>query len=223
MPEVLKKYDMRGKTIGQFCCNNGRELLSLVRTTGAKGGIGFDIAENMVAFANGKAKELPIPCRFIAENILDIGSEYDDTFDFVILTIGALCWFKSLNDYFKVVCRTLKKGGVIIVNEQHPLSNMLAAESDEGYDANHPLDLKFSYFEHEWVGNDGMGYITGKSYKSKTFTDYTHSLSEIISSMCKNGVVITDMKEFDYDISGNFDNLSGQGIPLSLILEGRKD
>ena len=67
--DVLKKYDMRGKKIGQFCCNNGRELLSLVKTTGAESGIGFDIAENMVAFANEKAEKLSIPCRFIAKNM----------------------------------------------------------------------------------------------------------------------------------------------------------
>lgn len=28
---LLKKFDTEGKTIGQFCSNNGRELLSLVR------------------------------------------------------------------------------------------------------------------------------------------------------------------------------------------------
>ena len=49
------------KTIGQFCCNNGRELLSLVKCGRAKKGIGFDIAENQVAFANEKAKELNLP------------------------------------------------------------------------------------------------------------------------------------------------------------------
>ena len=29
--KVLQKYDLKGKTIGQFCCNNGRELLSLAK------------------------------------------------------------------------------------------------------------------------------------------------------------------------------------------------
>ncbi len=221
--DVLKKYDMRGKKIGQFCCNNGRELLSLVKTTGAESGIGFDIAENMVAFANEKAEKLSIPCRFIAKNILDIGNEYDNSFDFVVLTIGAICWFKSLPEYFRIVCRTLKKGGVIIMSEQHPISNMLATDGDKEYDAEHPLNLAFSYFEHEWIGNDGMGYIAGKSYPSKTFTDYTHSLSDIIGSMCENGIVITGMKEFDIDISANFPELDGKGVPLSMILEGRKD
>ncbi len=55
---VLKKIHTEGAVIGQFCCNNGRELLSLVKSGKMAKGVGFDIAENQVAFANEKAKEL---------------------------------------------------------------------------------------------------------------------------------------------------------------------
>jgi len=63
---VLKQIHMEGAVIGQFCCNNGRELLSLVKSGKARKGIGFDIAENQVLFANEKAKELQLPCMFEA-------------------------------------------------------------------------------------------------------------------------------------------------------------
>ena len=48
-------------------------------------------------------------------------------------------------------------------------------------------------------------------------------MSEIISGMCKNGIVVTDLQEFDYDISGGFTTLDHQGYPLSMILQGRKE
>ena len=73
---VLKQIRTEGAVIGQFCCNNGRELLSLVKCGKAKKGIGFDIAENQVAFANEKAKELGLPCEFEAVNIYDIDDRY---------------------------------------------------------------------------------------------------------------------------------------------------
>ena len=57
---VLKRINTEDAVIGQFCCNNGRELLALVKSGRAKRGIGFDIAENQVAFANDKAKELQL-------------------------------------------------------------------------------------------------------------------------------------------------------------------
>ncbi len=218
---ILKKYDLRGKSIAQFCCNNGRELLSLVKTTGAKEGVGFDIAANMVAFANEKAAKLNLPCHFVEANILELDDTYKEAFDFVFITIGGTCWFKSLQEYFAVIAKCLKKGGCIVINDTHPVGNMIATPGDEGYDDKTPTNIVFSYFEHEWIGTGGMYYMTGREYASKTFTDYTHSLSEFIDGLCANGIVVTGLKEYDYDISGGFPQISGRRIPLSMILEGR--
>lgn len=55
--DEIANFDFSNKTIGQFCCNNGRELLSLMGT-GAGKGVGFDIAENQVAFANSISKQM---------------------------------------------------------------------------------------------------------------------------------------------------------------------
>ena len=99
---VLMLIHTEGTVIGQFCCNNGRELLSLVKSGKARKGIGFDIAENQVAFANEKAKELRLPCVFEAVNIYDIDDRYKALFDVVIITIGALCWFKDLNRFLQL-------------------------------------------------------------------------------------------------------------------------
>ena len=99
---------------------------------------------------------------------------------------------------------------------------MLATEGDAEFEPEHRKECHFSYFEHEWTGNGGMYYITQKSYHSKTFTDYTHSMSEIISGICDNGIVITGLKEFDYDISGGFSVIDRSGFTLSMILQGKK-
>jgi|GEM_PF-5145744 hypothetical protein len=42
---ALLKIGLEGKTVAQFCCNNGRELLTLLNM-GADAGTGFDITEN---------------------------------------------------------------------------------------------------------------------------------------------------------------------------------
>ena len=222
MAEVLKKIRTEGMTIGQFCCNNGRELLSLVKSGKAAKGVGFDIAENQVAFANEKAKELNLPCVFEAVNVYDIDDRHREAFDVVMITIGALCWFDDLNRFFAVVSKCMKPGAVLVINEQHPCTNMLAGEGDEGFDPEHRTESLFSYFEHEWTGNGGMYYMTQKSYRSKTFTDFTHSMSEIISGICSNGIVVTGLQEFDYDISGGFAAIDHRGYPLSMILQGKK-
>lgn len=220
--DVLRTINVEGKVIGQFCCNNGRELLSLVKSGKAKKGVGFDIAENQVAFANEKAKELGLPCEFVAANVYDIDDRYKEQFDLVIITIGALCWFEDLKRFFGIVAKCMKPGAEIVINEQHPCTNMLATSGDEPYDPDHALECHYSYFEHQWTSNGGMYYMTQKCYESKTFTDFTHSMSEIMTGMCSNGIVITGLKEFDYDISGGFAAVDRKAFPLSMIIQGRK-
>lgn len=110
MIEILNDFDFKGKTISQFCCNNGRELLSLFKM-GAAYGVGFDIAENQISFANMIAKELQMNCTFIATDILEIDNKFYNTFDYIFITIGALTWFQDLNAFFKKVSECLKEGG----------------------------------------------------------------------------------------------------------------
>ena len=222
MAELLKKTDTEGRVVGQFCCNNGRELLSLVKCGRARRGVGFDIAENQVAFAREKAAELQLPCEFAAVNIYDIDETYRELFDVVIITIGALCWFRDLNRFFRIVAGCMKPGAVILINEQHPCTNMLAMEKESVFDPAHRLECKYSYFRQEWTGNDGMYYMTQKRYRSKTFTDFTHPLSEIVNGMCAAGIAVTGLQEFDYDISGALEGANGSGYPLSMILTGTK-
>jgi len=220
---VLKGLPTEGAVIGQFCCNNGRELLSLVKSGKAARGIGFDIAENQVAFAREKAAELELPCAFEAINIYDIGDQYKEMFDIVLITIGALCWFKDLNRFFEIVAECMKTGSTMVIHECHPCVNMIAAEGEDEYDAAHRLECKYSYFDNVWTGNDGIYYMTKKEYPSKTFTDFTHSMGEIITGMCSNGLVVTGLQEYDYDISEGFSGAEKQGFPLSMIITGRKD
>lgn len=175
-----------------------------------------------MAFANQKAGELNLPCLFEAVNVYDIDDLYREVFDVVIITIGALCWFKDLNRFFAIVAKCMKPGAIIVINEEHPCTHMLAAEGDETFDPKHRTECVYSYFEHEWTGNGGMYYMTQKAYRSKTFTDFTHSMSEIITGMCSNGIVITELQEFDYDIGTGFFALDHHGFPLSMIIRGQK-
>jgi len=218
LADVLRRFDGTGKTIGQFCCNNGRELLSLVKSSRAKHGIGIDIAENQITFANEKARELGLPCDFVASDPLTLGTEFDERFDLVLLTIGVVRWFRDLNALFAKVSSSLKRGGVLILNEQHPVANMFGCPVNDHVDAR----LVHSYFSKETTSTNGMTYITQKPYSSKPFVEYTHPLGRIINALCRANLNLCSLTEYDYDLSDDFVHLDGRGIPLSLIMEARK-
>ena len=48
-------------------------------------------------------------------------------------------------------------------------------------------------------------------------------MSEIITGLCTNGIVITGMHEYDYDISGGYEEIDRKSFPLSMIICGRKE
>lgn len=221
--DELTHFELKGKTIAQFCCNNGRELLSLY-TMGAEAGVGFDIAENMISFANATAKELQMNCSFVATDILDIDSSYYEKFDYIFITVGAITWFKDLKVFFSKVESCLKAGGYLMIHEQHPVTDMLAIEGEENYDAASPNKLVNSYFRQEpWIENNGMGYMSdsSKTYK-RTFYSYSHNMSDILNAITDNGMQIRKLKEFDFDVSSSFNKLNKKGIPLSYILISQK-
>ena len=217
----LEQIGLTGKSIGQFCCNNGRELLAIV-AQGAREGIGFDFAENQVQFANGIAAALNLPCTFVTTDILEIDASYEDRFDLTLITIGSLCWFKDLSLFFNKVSRCTRKDGVVLVHETHPVTDMLAIPGEANYDEHSPGNLVNSYFQNTWIESSGMRYITRNAYASKTFTSYTHPLSTVITAAIESGLQVCKFQEFDRDLSGDFAAVENRGIPLSYILRLRR-
>lgn len=215
--DELNAMDFHGKTVAQFCCNNGRELLSLMGLGPAEG-VGFDIAENILAQGRETAEKAGVQnCRFVACNILDIPREYHGAFDFVFFTIGAITWFEDLGPLFQKVAECLKPGGTLLIHEAHPIMNMLPLPGEEGFDENRLNAVAYSYFRKEpWVENEGMGYISD-AYPSKTFISFSHTLSDILNAISGAGMRLTKFNEYAYDI-GLSDAYDGKGFPLSYLL-----
>ena len=222
LKEMIENMDFNGKTVAQFCCHDGRELLSLM-DGGATRGVGFDIAENMVAHATEIAKKAGITnCTFHACNILEIPDSYDNQFDFILFTIGGIIWFEDLSLLFKKVSNCLKEGGVLLINDFHPIVNMLALPGDSEYDPDNLNRVVHSYFtKAPWVSNEGMGYMSTLE-KSKTFTSHRHKTSDIINALVKNNLRIAKFEEYDYDIMIETKDYEEIGFPLSFILVAEK-
>jgi SAM-dependent methyltransferase len=221
--EVFRRIGLSGKRVAHLCCNNGRELISILKM-GAAHGTGFDISDEAIREARLLAELAQIRCDFVRTNLLDIGYEYDATFDVVFFSVGALTWFHELNPLFDIVARILAPHGWLVVYEMHPFTDMLALKTDEGYDANDEMKIVFSYFRGEpWVDEDGLDYVGGTTYASKPSYSFPHTLGETISAIAGHGLVIYEMREFPHDLSNGFQGVEKQQkLPLSYLLLARK-
>ena len=220
--EALSRIGVAAKAVGQLCCNNGRELLSVVKM-GARSGVGFDLAENFIAEGARIARETGLNARFVCTDITQIPPEFTGTFDLLIVTAGALCWFRDLEALFAKAAEVLAAQGYLLIHEIHPFTQMLAYQSEPDYDAAHPDRPIYSYFRTDvWVETDGMDYVGGTTYASKPFTSFSHTMASIITAMARNGLTIAEMHEFPEDISAGFGHLKERGLPLSYLLLARK-
>lgn len=222
LDELIGKDASKEKVIAQFCCNNGRETCALL-AYGYQKTVGFDIAENMIAYANQMAKTLNLNAEFNATNILDIDAKFNQTFDTILLTVGAITWFKDPFDLFAVAYRCLKKGGTLIIEDIHPFSNQLATPSEVGFQLDHPKLPIHDYFKSSpWIEEGSMGYMTGKKEGSKTFFSYSHTLSSLLMGLINHGFSISFFSENSVCQANLFDHLNHQGLPLTYLLRAVK-
>lgn len=221
--EALKQMELSGGSIAQFCCNNGRELMSVVKNTGAREGVGFDIAANILAQARQIAAEAGVPCTFVDGDVCEAPAEYDGRFDLILVTVGALCWMERLQPFFERVAACLKPGGRLLIHEAHPVTGMFAVQQEAAFDPAEPARLCYSYFKTEpFVDTYGMVYLAGTTYDSKPFTCFVHTLGAIVTAAAESGLRITRLREYDTDLSGDTEEMSGKGLPLSYLLLAEK-
>ena len=109
----------------------------------------------------------------------------------------------------------------MLIHDFHPFMNMLPLPGEDCYSDAAVRLLEHKYFTAEpWIENNGMGYISG-DYASKTFTSFSHSVSELVNSIIQSGMNIKLLNEYDYDI-GLSDVYDTFGLPLSLLLLAEK-
>lgn len=216
----LKKINFGGKTIAQLPCNNGRELLSLLKL-GAKKAVGFDISDIAIDEAIELTEISGLNAEFIRTDILEINSNFYNQFDFIYISEGSLQWFPSLDDYFKIVSNLLKKEGQILIFEMHPFSYFF--EQSYELDRKITLDDLISYFEKGPYSYDtGMDYVGQTKYQAKPCFWFMHKLSDILSAIIKNDIMLTEFEEFNDEMAENMMIKHLKKFPLSYIMIGQK-
>lgn len=215
----LTEINLTGKIITQMPCNNGRELLSLMRL-GAKEGIGFDISDVDISEAKQLADISKLNAKFIRTNILEIGDKYNEYFDFGYISEGSLQWFPDLYDYFNVVSRMLKKGGQILIFEMHPFAYFF----ENGFDfGKQNFDKLTSYFEKGPYGyKTGLDYVGGVEYEASKCFWFMHKMSDIINALFRAGFEIEEFEEYNLEMANNQETKLYEKFPLSYMLVAKK-
>jgi len=157
-----------------------------------------------------------VELELVRTSIYDIAGTYDDAYDIVYVTVGALGWLPDLRAFFALVARILRPGGVLFIYEMHPLLDMLDPEAG--------LALKRSYFTREPMVEAGApDYLDPTQQISEASYWFHHTLSEIMSGCLQSGLAIERFEEHAHDVSMVFASLAPLGmLPLSYVLLARR-
>lgn len=215
--EVYAGLEVEGKRALQVCCNNGRELLSLLRL-GATAGVGVDLAEGNLEQGRrlAQAAGLQGRVRFVQGNALALPDDLG-TFGMAIITVGALGWLPRLQPLFDGIAARLDVGGMLFVYEMHPILDIFDPEAG-------PSPVR-DYFDRAPLAEDGGPdyYEPDKHIEAPSYW-FHHTLSDVIGGCLRAGLRLERFEEHPHDISmvyRAFRDLPARP-PLSYTLVARK-
>lgn len=188
--KFIKDLDLAGKVVAHVQTNNGRELISLMRASTAKEGVGFDISDDAIKVARELGAIAKVNARFERVNIFEIPEKYNGYFDFVYITEGSLSWLPCMDEYFKVMARLLKPGGKILIQEIHPVAFILHGTSGE----------RVNYTDkgpHKMIHS--LDYVGSIDYSPTDCNWFMHTMADIWNALAKHDFEITQFTESTED------------------------
>ena len=155
---LQEKIHVTGKDVIQLCCNNARELLS-IKNLGAKRCVGVDMTEGFIQQGRELAKVANQEIELFSMDVYDIPDSWNDSFDVVYITVGAIIWLQDLNKFFTLIHKLLRNNGYLLLYDMHPILNMFEPMSDE------PLVPKYPYLKTEpFIDEEGYDYYRRNIY-----------------------------------------------------------
>ena len=180
--------DVKGKKILHLQCHFGLDTLSLARMGAAVTGV--DFSDHAIKNAHELSGKAGLNAKFICCNIYDLPQLLDDTFDIVFTSYGTIGWLPDLDKWASIVNRYLKPGGQFVFAEFHPVVWMFDNDFNE---------VLYSYHKTEPIIETQTGTYADKSAPIETeMITWNHGLAEVFSSLLKQGLKISQFREYDY-------------------------
>lgn len=216
--------DIKGKTILHLQCHFGQDTLQMARMGAQTTGV--DLSDKAIEAARKINDQLGLGSKFICCDIYDLPNHLDEQFDMVFASYGTIGWLPDINKWASIVSRYLKPGGQFIFAEFHPVVWMF----DDDFSK-----VAYKYSNSDPIVETEQGTYTDGGEKLETeCVSWNHSLSEVITSLLKQGVELADFQEYDYSPYECFRHVEkvgdrmyrikhiGDKMPMVYSLVGRK-
>lgn len=214
---LLPKFgDIKGKKIANLMGSNGTKAVALA-LLGAQATV-MDFSEGNRRYALELAQEAGVSIRYVLENIVELPEEeLTGDYDLVFAEIGILHYFTDLHPLFTTAYQLLKKDGIFVLRDFHPVSNKLI--TSRGTTAKiRKHKVTGDYFSTELVESE----ISYAKYMPDSETKKVYlrkwNMGEIITAMAEVGFHIESLDEEPNLSCEQYD----KGIPKTFTIKATK-
>jgi len=218
---------VKGKNLLHLQCHFGMDTIAWARM-GAKV-TGIDFSEVAIEKARELAKKYAPEATFVCCNVLNTRDFVSEKFDIVFTSYGTIGWLPDLKPWAKAIAASLSENGIFYIADFHPFVWML----DDNF-----KEIYYGYFPtpaNEPIVTEQEGTYADRAANLKlTEFGWNHSISEIMTALLAEGLVMESFEEFDYSPYNCFPNMKEVGakkfifehfehkIPYVFALKARK-
>jgi len=184
--------DVTGTRMLHLQCASGNETFSWAMR-GARV-VGVDISDVAIEQARATATDLPdASASFVVADVYDLPPSLG-SFDVVYASAGVVCWLPDLNRWARIVAERLRPGGTFLLNEHHPVWEVLAVRAADGMPA--AVEPTLDYFGRAPVHD---GYDDTKRPRGWTpqieFTSFVWPVGDVVNALLGAGLRLTELTE----------------------------
>ncbi|UVI29675.1 class I SAM-dependent methyltransferase [Paenibacillus spongiae] len=210
--------DVNGKKIANLLGSNGNKAIALA-LLGANVTV-VDFSSENKKYAMELADESGVQIQYILSDVLKLPIDLlTNDFDIVYMEHGILHYFQELRQLFRVVQALLRKGGLLVLQDFHPVTTKLI--TSKGTTANiRKHKVTGDYFDTTLEEKEVAfsKFLTEVSNDVQKVLLRNWTLGEIITSIASEGLYISTLEELPNQSSVVFD----KGIPKTFIIIAEK-
>ena len=216
---VLDNYlgDVKGKKIMNIMGSNGTKAVALA-LMGADAAV-VDFSQGNKSYALDLAEAAGVKINYILSDILKLqGDDLWNSFDIVFAEMGIIHYFTDLVEFMRICHKLLKKDGLFILRDFHPVSTKLI--SSRGSTAKvRKHKVTGDYFDTS-LKEKAVAYSKYSQDEEASEKVYLRqwNLGEIITSAASAGFIIKTLTEEPNLSSDTFD----KGIPKTFTITASK-
>ena len=195
--ELALLGEIKGKDVLHLQCHFGQDSISMARMGANVTGV--DLSDEAIKVAKQLSQDLNVPAEFICSDVYDAPTHIDKKFDIVFSTYGTIGWLPDMERWSKLVKHFLKPGGRLILVEFHPFVWTM----DDNFEK-----IRYYYFNREEITEVEEGTYADRYAEIKYASiSWNHDFGEVLGSLLKEGLTITNFQEYDYSPYVCFSNL----------------